>query len=159
MATTTEAAIRTQMATLVVAIAPLVNADAKFREHRYDQDFVEWAEANRGSLRAFSVRDTLGGFTPETTNISEEWREATFELLVAYPKTFRYGNGEAGARNRDEVMRSDMHQLETAVGLRGFTAYTAAVILVDQSRTDVATGDGVDFLRLTLTYGFYRSMP
>lgn len=158
MATTTEAAIRTQMATQIVAIVPLLQLDTKFREHRYDQDFTDWAEANRECLRVFSIRDTLEGFVPETTNTDVEWRQVTFELLVAYPKTFRYGSGTAGARNRDEVMRSDQHQLETAVGLRGFATYTAATILVP-SRADVASSDGVDFSRLILTYGFYRSMP
>jgi len=160
MATTTEAAIRTLLATQIAAIVPSVQFDTRFREHRYDEPFIGWAQKNRECLRFFSVLDLVDGFIAETTNTDVEWRQATFEVLVAYPMTGRYGSGTAGARNRAEVMRSDQHQIETAVGLRAFATLANAAYLVDRSDPlSAVDGDGVTFLRGSLVFGFYRSMP
>lgn len=160
MATTTEATIRTLLAANLAATVPLLQSDVRFREHRYDDPLIDWAQKNRECLRVFSILDDVNGWQPETTNITEEWRVVTFEVLVAYPMTNRYGSGTAGARTRGEVVRSDQHQIESALGLRGFATYTNAAYLVDQSTPISAVdGDGVTFLRGSLAYGIYRSMP
>lgn len=160
MATTTEQAVRDILAANIAVITPSRQADVRFREHRYDNgDPLErWAEKNLECLRVFSILDRVDPFQPETTNTTEEWRQVTYDVLVAYPMTNRYGGGTAGARNRLEVMRSDLYQLETAVGLRGFATLTPAAYLVDRSEPLAAIdGDKVSFLRGALVYGLYRS--
>ena len=160
MATTTEAAIRNALVANIVAIVPSVQLDTRFREHRYDQPLASWAEQNQECLRVFSLLDRVDSYQPEVTNTDLEWRQASFDLLVAYPMTNRYGSGTAGARTRTEVMRSDMHQLETAIGLRGFATITNAAYLVDRSDGIAQIdGDKVSFLRGSIVYGFHRSMP
>jgi hypothetical protein len=160
MATTTEATIRTLLAANLAATVPLLQSDVRFREHRYDVPFIDWAQQNRECLRVFSILDDINGWQPEVTNTTEEWRVVVFEVLVAYPQTNRYGSGTAGARTRGEVVRSDLHQVESSLGLRGFASYTNAAYLVDQSTPLAAVdGDGVTFLRGSLAYGIYRSMP
>ena len=121
---------------------------------------ASWAEQNQECLRVFSLLDRVDSYQPEVTNTDLEWRQASFDLLVAYPMTNRYGSGTAGARTRTEVMRSDMHQLETAIGLRGFATITNAAYLVDRSDGIAQIdGDKVSFLRGSIVYGFHRSMP
>ena len=160
MATTTEATIRTLLAANLAAVTPTVQSDTKFREHRYDEPLIDWAQKNRECLRVFSILDEINPWQPETTNIIEEWRVVTFEVLVAYPMTNRYGSGTAGARTRGEVIRSDQHQIESALGLRGFATYTNAAYLTELSTPLAAVdGDGVTFLRAQYAYGIYRSMP
>lgn len=162
MATTTEAAIRNTIAAQIAALTPALQANDKFREHRYDdpKGFIAWATKNPdAAYRMFSVLDIVDGFIAETTNTTEEWRQVTIEVLVAYPVTGRYGSGAAGARNRTEVIRSDQYQIETATGLRGYQNVANATYLVDRSEPiALVDGDGVSFLRGTLVYGFYKAL-
>lgn len=162
MGTSTEDDIRDLTASLIVALVPSVQSEHRFREFRYDLgDFDEHMSRNNDSIRLFSCRELLEPYQPETTNTDIEWRHVVIEVLIGYPRTFRYGNGQAGDRMRDEVMRSDLHQLESTIGLRGYGNYSGvAAMLVGESRQDVlGMRDPVAYLHFRLTFGFYRSMP
>lgn len=162
LGTSTEAAIRDLTASLVVALVPSLQSEFRYREFRYDTgDFEEFAARSPDCLRVFSCRELLEAYQPEVTNTDVEWRQVTIETAVAYPRTFRYGSGAAGDRMRDEVMRTDLHQLESEIGLRGYGNYSGiASMLVAESRQDViGMRDSVAFLRFTIRFGFYRSMP
>jgi hypothetical protein len=158
--TSTEADIRTRCASLLTALVPSVQSNVRFREHRYDQDFTTWCENNQECLRMFAIRDTLGPYQPAITNTDIEWRQVEVELLVAYPRTSRYGATKTDV-SRDVLIRSDLHEIESTIGLRGYYNISdLASLLVDESRQDIiGLDETVAFLRFSYVFGFYRSMP
>lgn len=160
MSATTEAAIRTQVASLIAAMVPTSSSSRRFVEHHYEQDFLLWIDKGtaEASFRRFSVRDELASSDPEVTNTDEEWRVVMLEVLVGYPRTFKYGKG--GDRAMDEVMRQDLTKLERSIGLAGFQNISNAAYLPNRSlQPTVVELETARVLRMSLAYGFYRSIP
>jgi hypothetical protein len=158
MATTTESALRTLTASLVAAVVPTRMTDKRFIESTYDQEFTDWCEANPDAcLRRYSVRDTLQYQPPQVTNTDVELRVVTLEVMVGYPNTFRYNT--AKGRAQDDVISSDMHKLEQAIGLNGYGNYsTVAALRVEGFVSETVDGNGVTFIRFLLPYQFERVM-
>ena len=115
MATTPDA-ITDQMISLVEDITPALHAVQKFRAHREEMDFRDWALASPAScLRRFSI--TFGGDTPQAlvTSGQLERTEETVEVVVAYPTDFRHGGTQlAGLR---KTISRDAKQIEAAIGV------------------------------------------
>lgn len=161
MAATTAAAIRDRISTVVTALTPTLLSSDRFRESRneYAANFREWVLGSpAGAFRRFQVRD-IGEDTPaDSSNTTEELRAATYEVVIAYPQTHRYG--DQAALDRDDVMSADQHQIETAIGMRGTSNFTSSnpnAAWVSGS-TAREVGDGVDFLVITQTMRFWRTM-
>ena len=161
MSTTTSAAIRNRMLTVVEALTPATQSGVRFLRHREEIDFRAWADAHpEACLRRFAVRD-LGDYRPALiSNTDVELRRALFEVVLAYPLNYRFGSG-ANLLGVEDVIDQDMHQVEHAVGLRGYANFTAA------TGAEAAWVDGetarsssnVRFLVIAQSMEFYRSMP
>ena len=156
MSATTAAALRDQMITAVEAVVPLVMSGDRFRVGEQLIDFADWAEANPGAaFRRFGISfDTAD--QPLVSNTDLELRRVTFVVFVAYPHDARYGDGNT--RSRDDVMERDQHQIEGAIGLRGFLSFTDAA-WVDTSQTPAIHDDSCDFLVFNVTLEFWRAFP
>lgn len=164
MATSTAAAIRDRIATVIRGLSPSVMADQGFVDyrHEYDGDFRDYAKMSAGSiLRRFSVRQ-IGTdiLSAGSTNHTDEGREVTFEVSVGYPKTHRYG--DQGALDRDDVITSDYHQIDFAIGMAGRANFPSGsahdCAWVRQTTEEIERGDeSVDILVWQVTYHFYLS--
>lgn len=157
MATTTEAAIRDRMITVISGLTPVSLAD-RFAEYRNegDGDFVTWASKNPDAAwRRFQVRDNGDDTLPLVSNDSMDEHLVTFVILVAYTQSSR-----AGAKNaldRDRVMKEDQHAFERSIGLGGAANFATPNpdASLRSSKTKRVILKGVDFLQITQTMGFY----
>lgn len=156
MATTTAAAIRDQLATLVAAIN-VGDPGPAFREHRYDDgDFIAWAEAHPdASLRRFSVRLEVKDADPAVMGMTEEWREAWTTLLVAYPRTNRFG--ALNALGLDDAIRADQRLIESIIGVRGNHNLAGLATVMPQPTEAIswAAGESCDFLLVSQRLGYW----
>lgn len=158
---TTEEEIRDYMIALIRGLTPRLLEHDRFEVYRdeEDADFVEWTEAHvQGSLRRFQVRSTGSIPPPDVTNTDVEALTVTFQILVAYPQTHRAGRDNA--RDRDDMMSADLHQIQQTVGLNGYRNFTgiggnpdASWITGENSRV---IGNGVDYLVIRQTMRFFR---
>lgn len=158
MATTTAAAIRDRIITVITALTPTSHAGDGFRAYREEHNvpFETWATENP-QLRRFSVRDGGGYIPPVVSNTDVVRREVEFEILVCYPATHRYGDDAALAM--DDVIEEDMNQIENAVGLHGsanFTSPHADACWSSGTASRVVT-DAVTFLSIVQRMEFARS--
>lgn len=129
MTTTTAAAIRDEMLSMIESIAPSVERGTPFRRYREQAStFREWAEANPAAcLRRFSIRynGTFAAATVSNTLVEET--SAEFEIIVAYPTTQRY----AGSLGLDDIVASDQLQVHARVGPPGYASITSpATVLI-----------------------------
>lgn len=155
MATTTAAAIRSRLAELVVAAS---RPDVPFREHRYDQDgdFIAWAESHPdAALRRFSLRLEVKDADPFVMSVTEEWREAWMTLLIAYPRTNRFG--ALNALGLDDAIRADQRLLEATVGVRGNHNLAGLATVMPQPTEAIswAAGESCDFLLVSQRLGYW----
>ena len=153
--TTTIKIIRDKQAALVGALLSPSMSNRKFKERR-ETDLEEWAEKNpKAALRRFSVEDLFEYDEVLSSNSDSEELITNVRLLVAYPKDTRYGpNNENSQR---DLIREDMHQIDTALGHRGAVGYVSgqnAAIAVDK---EIIEGLAVDFLAMTFEVNFRRA--
>ncbi len=158
MPTTTTKLIREQQQTLIAALAPNRMSDVDFREYKDEEDFRDWAEAHpTAALRKFYIEDVGPYELPTISDTLDEEVITNFEVLVAYPKNGRYST----RGNREEmidVMTKDMHDIDTAIGLRGGANYVSgqnAALAVDKI---IEPGEVVDFLLFNYEINFRRDM-
>jgi hypothetical protein len=160
VATTVES-IRDRAIDVIEATAPSVLPSDEFRRYRNEggADFRVWAERNpAGAWRRFQVRDTGDDEPPEVSNTDVEERRITLVVTVAYPQTSRAGKD--GALDRDDAMSSDQHKIEHAIGMCGRANFAPPYpdACWRSGRTERVVGDGVDFLVITQTMSFRRTM-
>lgn len=159
MATTTSAAIRDRMITVIRAITPTSHAADGFKAYREERDipFEDWAIDNP-ILRVFSVRSTRRPSPVSVSSAVEEWREETFTVLVMYPHTHRYGDDAALAM--DDIIEEDRLAIEAEIGLLGGANFTSATADATWSSSDpdVVRGEQVSFLVIPTTYGYWRAV-
>jgi hypothetical protein len=162
VATTTVAAIRDRMITLVQALTPTTLASVRFKADRAEINaFRDWAEASpQAAFRRFAVMDTGDSEPADVSNTDVERRVVTFEAVVAYPHSYRYGTD--GSRDRLDVMELDQHQLEDTIGMRGYGNFTSdnadCSWLREGSMTTREDGGAVSFLVFRLAYSYHRSV-
>jgi len=147
------------MLPLVESISPQVLSGDRFIAHRESEPFLPWCEsASDACLRRFSIRDTGDNLQPPITNTTEAWLTVIFEVLVAYPDNYRYGSDQG--RTQDDVMRSDYHQVDGVLGLRGQPSFSGvAAWLKEHASAGFVQGNGVTFQRFTIGFEFCRSFP
>jgi len=159
MATTVEA-IRDNMITLVEALSPGSRARSKFKVNRsVEEDFTEWAEEHSSScLRRFAIRDTGGYELPEVSDHQEERIRANLEVLVAYPRKMPSIAGGDGKRDLYDMIRQDMHQIDTAIGHRGQASYLGGQGGTYSLTKEILEGESVVFCALEVETYFHRDM-
>ena len=154
--TTTPAAIRDRMLTVIEALTPTSDSAIKFLRHPNEGagDFIEWAESTpAAAYRRVQVIETGEDGPPETSSGIEEERTVTFRVTIAYPLDQRYGTDLA--LDRHDVIREDQRRIERAIGMHGkanFTpsSYPDATWLQDGSGADRQQGEACDYLVLTI---------
>lgn len=147
-------AIRDRMITLVTAATPTVLSDDKFR-HVLDEgngDFREWAEQNpQGAFRRFQVQDSgSDDGLPTYSAIDVEERNATMEVVIAYPHNAR--TGKQWNRDRKDAMDADWRKLYTILGPgMGQSNFSGAndCTLMNCSKS-VEVGENCDYLVVTI---------
>jgi hypothetical protein len=160
MATTAEA-IRARIITVIVDLTPASDAGVDFTPFRNElaANFRRWADQNAASAhRRFQVRDIGEDSPPDVSNTDVESRRVTYEIVIAYPQTHRWGAD--AALDRDDVMSQDQHQIEHAIGLTGRANFSGSypdACWVEGS-TEREIGDACDFLVIRQTMMFYRAM-
>lgn len=151
--TTTAESIRDRIIDVIEALTPTSLSGDKFRAYRNEgAGFTDWCESKPvGAFRRFQVLETGSDAPPETSSGVEEERTATFQVVIAYPRTARYGADQG--LDRHDVMREDQRLIERAIGMHGKANFTspfpAATWLMDGSATDRQDGEACDYLVVT----------
>lgn len=165
MPTTTAAAIREQMVGLIVGLTPAYDSAVPFVPSTSDRhgNIRSWSRANpSASTRRFQVRSRVVRQWTDITNTDVEAVLATFEIVVAYAQTHRWGPD--AALDRDDVIESDQSWIEQTVGRDGYANISNASWLGpnaagSETATIIERDDaaGVDFLVITQTMRFFRA--
>lgn len=117
MAVQTTAAIRLVFVQLVAAITPTMHARDRFDLYREDDDLRAHARGHaRGCFRKFSIRSRGDTRPPAVSNATQELVTQTFEVVVAYERSMRFG-GEA---QLDDVITEDLRLVRGTIGATGF---------------------------------------
>jgi hypothetical protein len=160
--TTTATLIRDRIVTVIRALTPTYDTGVKYIpfNNELDADFRKWANENAPAAdRRFQVRDTGDDETPEVTNHDVEEEFVSFDVLVAYPQTNRWGS--ENALDRDDVMRQDQDQIKQAIGMDGAANFASPypdACFRPESSNIVRERDGAcDFIVMRCVYSFYRS--
>lgn len=153
------ALIRQSMVTAVRAISPLLHAGDAFRDHDGYGDFAEFCEKNPAAcFRLFHVRGSGVVQAPTANNTDVEWIDTEIQCAVAYPLDFRAG--PLMSYDLDDLIESDLRQLEYTIGTNGYSALEAAVsgtvTTIEATRED---GDACVFALLRLRARFWRAIP
>lgn len=121
MATTFET-IRDAQIAVIQALTPSVRADRLFIKHR-EGDYMSWVEAHPTACwRRFQIVHNLDIDQGPTADGSIEACTHTEELRIAYPMEL----GKYGADNErdlEDMLASDFHQIDAAIGLNGLANY------------------------------------
>lgn len=160
--TTTAAAIRNACMDAIEALTPRTLAGDLFERHKDDASnglsFEEWLGAKQSQMRRFIVRDTGVRRPPAVSNADVVWDSVTFDVVVAYPLSNRYGLD--GGRSLEDVVDEDQRQIDHAIGLHGSANMpTDAVFMVGESSWDRVKAETYIFIIGRLTYRFWRDAP
>ena len=159
MATTTVEAIRDNMISLIEALTPNTRASNKFSVDRAVHDFGEWAEEHANScLRRFAIKDVGSYDLPEVSSHQEERLRANLTVLVAYPMKAPSLAGTNANRDLYDVIREDMHQIDSAIGHRAQGDYVAGQGGTRALAKDIVEGESVILLALDMETYFCRDM-
>lgn len=156
MATTTTKLIREQQQALLRALTPARQSAVAFREYELEHPFREWCEANpNASFRQVYIEDLATYETPLGGNTESEELETTFLVEVAYPEDHRYGlSNKADAM---DLITEDLHQIDTAIGHRGYGNYVSGQNAAIADSKEIDDGEGVRFLSMQYRVNFRRA--
>lgn len=156
MATTTFEAIRNSQFQTIEGIAPSSFASVKFLRHREEFDFRDWCiENTQACFRRVSIVDMFDYEPVQVSNTDVEFVEGRQEIVIAYPKDYRYGVD--AMRDMKDVVRQDLYDIDNSLGHRGTGNYTDAHA-VKESEDIEDDADSVIFLTLGYVFRFYRSV-
>jgi hypothetical protein len=150
---TTFETFRGEVATKITGLTPVSFEGIKFYEHRAEMPFRDWARENPSAcFRRFAIVDLFEYEATTASTHDSEWVDGTYELLIAYPRDFRYGT--QGGRDQRDVMREDEKYVDETIGLH-VQNYTDGhcVKTSDNHEED----DTVSFLASTYAFRFFRS--
>lgn len=157
MAETTYEAIMENMVSLVGALTPAKQSQAKFVPHRGEVDFLEWVEANTSScFRRFEIANN---FDYEREGVSDGFVYQLSHhctLMVAYPKQWgKYG--VANMRDADVLIDSDLAQIENAIGTNGYASYIDGQAFSGRQAMSPANVPGAWIVQITYRLRYDRS--
>lgn len=157
MPTTTLEAIRAQHVTLMQALVPTTKAGVKFVEYVDRNNFEDWAVAKPSAcMRRFQFKD-LGPYDPAVvSDLTQERVITNLQLVVAYPNDMRFQAGEAN--DAFDVVRQDMHQLNSTIGDRGYGNFVDGHEKSSPTTPDeFEVVDGTILLRIDFETRFWRA--
>lgn len=114
---TTSGAIRDQMISILEALTPGALPE-KYKRYRGEGDgnFKRWVSSQPDAgFRRFQIREVGTHVPPSITNTDVEEDTATFQIIVAYPQSARFGAKQS--LSRDDVITADRIQLEREIGM------------------------------------------
>ncbi len=160
---TTAAAIRDRMLDVIEAIVPGILASDRFLRLLEDDDaeLRTWSEAfPQAAFRRVEVRDDGEDDGPAVTNLDIEERLVRFVVTIAYPHTWRTGDG--GMLDLDAAMEADELQVDAAIGMAGRENFApphpdACWRLDGSEPPERQAGAGCSFLVFTLQMSFVQS--
>lgn len=156
MATSFEA-IRDRQIAIIQALTPSMLAGNKFRVALDEIDFRDWADAKPlAAFRRFTIADLFEYEDPEVSGGDVEFVRTREEIAIAYPRDYRYGTDNS--RDASDCMRSDMRQINTAVGIWGTNNYVAGSTAITELSTDIERTEAVTLLVMSYAVYFYRSI-
>jgi len=158
--TTTVELVRDGMISAVHGLTPELLADTRFRVNRAVFDFEDWCENHANAcFRRFQIKD-LGGYEPpQISDHIIESLESELQVLVAYPMALITKFGAEGERDMYDLVRSDMHLIDGAIGHRGgakgnYVSGQHGTVINEKTFRE---GDGVLFLEMFARSYFYRT--
>jgi hypothetical protein len=153
---TTAPAIRDAMIALLEAATPTVHTGQPFRAYREHEDFREWAGKNPDAcLRRFSIR-YLGSMAPAAvSNILEEERSDTFEVVIAYPASSRHGGRRM--TGLDDIIYGDQKKAHATIGPPGYQSLTATACVLHQDDWEREDADAVLFAVVRYDVHWYEA--
>ena len=159
--TTTWAAIRANMATVIDALTPTVLRSTSFAlsDHETD-DFRSWAEENdSAAFRRYEIEALLHE-RASAENLLVQLRRTECELVICYPtRSALYRTKHSGkTRNAGAmhaVIESDVNQILKAVGSRGAANYLAGQHSAVETDWSDESGEGVRFAVLPFEVFYY----
>lgn len=157
MATTTFALIRAGFEAQVTALVPTVRADVAFRESMDEIQLRDWAVANPGAcFRRFTFVNRHDWGVPVISGTDVIEVVHTCVLEVAYPPGLAvYGAGNL--RAVDDLIESDMDQLDDAIGLHGYPNYVSGLAVSQLAGTSIEVVDSIRLLSMTFELQYLRS--
>jgi hypothetical protein len=159
---TTVESIRDRIIDVIAALTPTALSGDLFRPYRNEgaaEFMLAMESAPTGALRRVQVIDDGSDEPPEMSSGVEEERLVTFQVLVAYPQTGRYG-AEQGL-DRHDVMKQDQRQIEQAIGLHGRANFVNPYPDAGWrpgGGVERVSGAGVDFLVITQRMAFMSQL-
>lgn len=157
MPSTTIAAIIANEHTLIQALTPTSFASRKFEAFTDVGDFTDWAEKNPAAcLRRFHISDAFEYDEPIVSDLSAEELTCRMELAVAYPRDGRFG--PENDLDLQDVIREDMHQIDGAIGLRGYGSYVAGHVGNWFSEHSIDAGAESWILTIGMRVNFWRQL-
>lgn len=164
--TTDAETIRENMIAVVKALTPAVSVPGSagktrppFVVAKDELDFRLWAKAHSpGSFRHFTVIEVTDHEIPAVSNTAVEFLRASFRLLMAFPKApGRYG--PKNLRDLESLADVDMHQIDSALGIRGAGNYVSGQCASWAASKRLDRGEDADsvmFLEMLFLSHFYR---
>ena len=123
---TTPGAIRDAFIDGITGIAPALHPQQRFKVHREELPFRDWAEKNASAcLRRFSVRFTGNTEPPLVNDLLVQEVQDIAEVIVAYPTDWRHGGDQLAGL--DNVIDLDGVKIERTIGPPGY-ATTAGLV-------------------------------
>ena len=148
------AVIRQVMTDAVTALAPNDHAGDLFRAHDSSVPFIDFCERNP-QLRRFYIRGD-GSFEIETSTADKEWGWTNIQYACCYPLDFHAGD-EMG-NDRDDLIESDMRQVQYTIATNYATLETAVAGCVTESNATREDGEACTYGVLTMRVGYWRAV-
>jgi hypothetical protein len=161
MTTTTIAEVRDEIVRRIRDLIPLVHERTRWIEYRGDLEFRTAMSKNPGGCeRKFIVRSSGAVQPPDVSDGVRERVRTELEVVIALPATWRQGKHLIDV---DDVLESDLAQLDQEVGTNGFATYAtttpAATVMSNEPTRREEDLPGVVFGVLPLQVVFWRAQP
>lgn len=157
MATTTPAAIRDVITARIEGLTPPTFGANLYRPHRHDRmDLRAWAAANPAAcLRVFAVETRGDTAEVEVTMVTQEQVRETFEIVIAYPESNRFGT----LQGLHDVIASDLRHLDYYAGTTGFSVTPTSNATIISKQYSREQDGAVFFGVIPLEVVYWRAAP
>lgn len=155
--TTTWAAIRDQMVSTILGIAPSTHSTVgfSFAPSKIEfGDFRRWAEQFDPVIFRFfwiGIDDTE---VVGTSDLDVHLLRSGAEIVIAYPHQWaNYGSDNLA--DLDDLMQQDINLVLKSVGMRGSSNYVSGQLEATETTWSPEQGNGVSFMTASLQVTYY----
>lgn len=157
MATTTPAAIRDVIIARIEGLTPPTFGANLYIPHREDRlDLRAWAAANPSAcLRRFAVETRGDTAEVEVTMVTQEQVRETFEIVIAYPDSNRFGSRQG----LHDAIASDLRHIDYYAGTTGFSVTPTSNATIISKQYSRERDGAVFFGVIPLEVVYWRAAP